>query len=261
MALGKYTSRLKKCGRYEPSFCYLMDTLLQSRIATDHESNKEYFDEDVNVYLALLLNSIVTDRFHRISTQFIARHEVDLPEILDRAENMYMKHEIYRMNGDFLLLQTGLFRIPRRADDQDDSLAAAIERGRTYYRFACSFGDRIPDRYRTVTDVLAKLSYGFDKYRVILNRLRGEFLGLVEPMSNDDVGHLVEGMDRIDREERARQLQDELLDAYIESRRDGRSECRAAWRAKLDELRAIDPNAWSGLVGDDESDEPPILDS
>ncbi|MFH1681429.1 MAG: hypothetical protein ABIH26_12415, partial [Candidatus Eisenbacteria bacterium] len=113
MKLGKYTARLRKRGAYEPSFCYMMDTLLQSRIATRNESNRDFYDEDVNVYLALLLNSLVTDRFHRTTARYIVRRPSDLCEILDHAENLYAKREIYRANGDFLLVQSGVFQVPR----------------------------------------------------------------------------------------------------------------------------------------------------
>ena len=69
--LGKYTIRLRKRGAYEPSFCYLIDSLLQSRIATRNESNKEYYDEDTNVYIAHLLNSIVNERFQEMAARYV----------------------------------------------------------------------------------------------------------------------------------------------------------------------------------------------
>lgn len=249
MKLGKYTSALAKRGTHEPSFCYLMDSLLQSRIATAQESNRDYFDEDVNVYLALLLNSIVSDRFHETAARYVARRETDLPEIMDRTENLYVKHEIYRANGDFVLLQTGLFQVPRDDAEREHQLAAAVERGSMYYRLACSLADRIPQRYRSVTEVLAKLSYDFDKYRRILSHMRGEFLGLVEPISNEVVGRLYVEMDDRERGERVRGLQDELLDAYLEYQREQSEPNRARVLQRLEALHALAPEAWPELDG------------
>lgn len=247
MTLGTYTDRLKKRGSHEPSFCYLMDTLLQSRIATRHESNRDYFDEDVNVYLALLLNSMVTNRFHQKASCYIAPTESDLTEIVERAGNTWAKHEVYRTNGDFLLLQTGIFHVPHDDWEKRWDLAAATERGSAYYRYACSFAGRIPERYTQVTDVLTKLSYDFEKYRQILSHMRGEFLNLVEPISSGDVNRIYDDIHEFEREEKVRVCQNELLDAYLEYQKDKSRENRERVNAKLAELQKIDPRAWENL--------------
>jgi hypothetical protein len=225
-----------------------MDTFLQSRIATGHESNRDFYDEDVNVYLALLLNSLVNDRFHREASSYVAHRESDLHEIVGRAENPFVKHEIYRRNGDFLLMRTGLFHVPRENDAADPGMSAAVERGRAYYRFAYSFADRIPPRYRPVSDVLAKLSHDFDKYRLILSHMRGAFLNLVEPLTAEDVSRLRGDMDARERTERIRALQDTLLDAYLEYQGERSETNRARMRGKLEELRKLEPSAWPRLT-------------
>lgn len=250
MKLGKYTSALAKRGTHEPSFCYMMDSLLQSRIATDQESNRDYFDEDVNAYLALLLNSVVSDRFHEVAARYVAPREIDLAEIMERTDNLYVKHEIYRVNADFILLQSGVFQVPREDSARRYDRAAAAERGSTYYRLACSLADRIPVRYRPVSEVLAKLSYDFEKYRRILSHMRGEFLGLVEPIGDDTVRHLYEEMNDQDRAARLKELQDELLDAYLEFEGDGSEANRARVRRTLETLHALDPEAWPDLDGE-----------
>jgi hypothetical protein len=247
MRLGKYTALLRKRGPYEPSFCYLMDTFLQSRIATRNESNRDFYDEDVNVYLALLLNSVVTDRFHRTAARYIAKHESDLWEILDHAENVFAKREIYRANADFLLLQNGVFHVPSEDALSQAKVAASVERGRAYYRFACAFADHLPSRHRPVTEVLAKLSYDFDKYRRVLTHMRGAFLDLVPPLSGHDVARIREDMEEHRRAERLAVLQDRLLDAYLEHRRMPSEENRARMSETLQELRTLDPNAWPGF--------------
>ncbi|MFH1277953.1 MAG: hypothetical protein ABIK65_06210 [Candidatus Eisenbacteria bacterium] len=247
MKLGKYTSALAKRGTHEPSFCYMMDSLLQSRIAIAQESNRDFFDEDVNVYLALLLNSVVSDRFHEVTSRYVAPREIDLAEIMEQTDNLYVKHEIYRVNGDFVLLQSGLFQVPREDQVTKLARAAANERGSTYYRLASSLADRIPPRYRPVSEVLAKLSYDFEKYRRILSHMRGEFLGLVEPIGDRDIRLLYENMEERERRSRAKFLQDELLDSYLDYQRNGSDENRGRVRRTLEALHALDPKAWPDL--------------
>jgi hypothetical protein len=123
------------------------------------------------------------------------------------------------MNGDHLLLQTGLFTVPHQDDARGSGLATAVERGRAYYRFAYSFADRLPVRYRPLTDVVHKLAYDFDKYRRVLSHMRGAYLNLIEPLSTHDVTEIQKGMDETTRGERVRALQDLLLDT-LEYRRE-----------------------------------------
>lgn len=246
MSIDRYTDSLLTNGSSEPSFAYLVDSFLQSRIATENESNREYFDEDVNVYLSLLLNSVVSDRFHRAAASYVAGYESDLPEILDRADTDYTKYQIYRANADFLLLQTGLFTIPGAPEDDDRGLLENMERGKTYYRFACSFTDRIPSRYRALSGVLAKLSYGFEVYREILSYMRGEFLNLVSQLSDRELGEIRADIDEVGRIEALREARDALLDAYLALKREPDEERRLAFEKALEEVRKLDPD-----VGDD----------
>ncbi len=246
MSLDQYTDDLMMNGKCEPSFAFLIDSFLQSRIATENESNREYFDEDVNVYLSLLLNSMVSDRFHQSAARYVAGYESDLPEILDRADNSYMKYQIYRTNADFLLLQTGLFNIPSDADTADPRLLESMERGKIYYRFACSFTERLPERYRPVSGVLAKLSYGFEMYREVLSFMRGEFLNIIEQMNENELGDLCVEMDRIGETENLKEARDSLLDAYLTHKKEPTEENRLAFEKAREEVRLIDPEGDTG---------------
>lgn len=252
MKLLPYTDDLISQGKSEPSFMYLMDSFLQSRINTGQESNGDYFDEDVNVYLVLLLNSLVSNHFNSSSGDYIVHYDSDLRERLDRTESDFTKYDIYRANADFLLLQTGMFRIPT-ANDPDIPLLDSIERGSTYYRFACSLTDRIPERYRSLSEVLGKLAYDFEKYRRILSFMRGEFLSLVEPINEFQVGLIYSDMNDIERAGRIQECNDSLLDAYLEFLKHGTDPNRARVEKKLAELKELDPNAWPGFVTESEN--------
>ncbi len=243
MTVDRYTDKLLIRGKCQPSFSFLVDSFLQSRIATDHESNREYFDEDVNVYLTLLLNSMVRDDFHQAAVQYVVGYESDLPEILDRADSSYMKYQVYRMNADYLLLQTGLFQVPEERDTVDRKLLDSIERGKTYYRFACSFTEKIPARYRPVSGVLAKLSYGFDVYREILSFMRGEFLNLVAQLGDWEMGSIYRDLDGIEKTETLKVARDKLLDAYLAYKKKPSEEAGKLFRTALEELRLIDPDS------------------
>ncbi len=52
---------------------------------------------------------------------------------------------------------------------------ASIGRGRTYYKFAYSYSEQIHGRNHAITDVLEKLSQGFDKFLLFMTRRPPEY--------------------------------------------------------------------------------------
>ncbi len=243
MGLDSYTNSLLRIGQSDPAFSFLFDKLLKSRIATDNESNKEFFDEDVNIYLSLLLNSMVSDEFHKVSARYVAGYETDLPEILDSVDTSYMKYQIYRINADFLLLQTGLFLVPGEVNQNERSFKESVERGKTYYRFACSFTDKIPERYRPISQILGKLSYGFETYREILSFMRGEYLNIISPLSDGDMGVIYRDMDDQERTAAIEVAQNDLLDAYLNFQSDESEVNREEFRMAFRKLKELDPES------------------
>ena len=89
-------------------------------------------------------------------------------------------------------------------------------RGRTYYRFAFSYSEQLHGRNTAITEVLEKLSNGFDKYLRILTHMRGEYLNLLQSLSRGEVYHLERVVNEGQRHQCLNSKQDELLDLYLE---------------------------------------------
>src|SRR6185436_10764355 len=94
-----------------------------------------------------------------------------------------LKYLIYKTNADFLLVSIGIFDNPTGQAAQrrlQPSEEAYIGRGKTYYHFAYSYSQQMHRKNQGVSEVLEKLSVGFDKYIRILSHMRGEYLDLVK---------------------------------------------------------------------------------
>ena len=65
-----------------------------------------------------------------------------------------------------------------------------------------------------MSEVLEKLSVGFDKYIKILSHMRGEYLDLVQRFSEGEVYHLERAVDESARQEILKAKQDQLLELY-----------------------------------------------
>ena len=105
---------------------------------------------------------------------------------------------------------------------------AYIGRGKTYYHFAYTYSQQMHRKNAGVSEVLEKLSTGFEKYLRILSHMRGEYLDLMKRFSSGEVYHLERSIDEHSQQELLRVKQDELLELY------------STWRDRPDDAVAVD---------------------
>lgn len=215
MDIKRYVNTAKKQGEAEPVVSFVMDSLLHSRIATGLESNSEFYDEDVNVYLALLLSSLVDAKYHSWMNQYVSAYESDIYEKLQYTRDQYVKFITYKVNADYLLLSQGIFDIPRSLLSSGETRNRdAMLRGKAYYQIAGSLTRQMREDRRALADVLLKLSEGYEKYLVILSYMRGEYLNIVKEFTPGEMFHLNREIDGVAKEEALREKRDVFLDQY-----------------------------------------------
>ena len=93
-------------GEREPLFFFLLNAYLQSRIETDNESDG---DEEVNVYVAGLLHSLVDGRFYCDNVDRLATSPVEVCQKAEESGSNRGKANVYRSNADHRFLAYGLF--------------------------------------------------------------------------------------------------------------------------------------------------------
>ena len=214
-----------------PTYLFMMKCLLYSRMETGLISNQDYYDEDVNVYIAHLLNSFVNPDYIDRARSYLSKYDTEVFRRLAGSTDARLKYTLYKTNADFLLVSLGIFDNPEMVPEakgpdapdgplhQRPSEEAFIGRGRTYYRFAYTYSQQIHGRGAAVSDVLEKLSIGFDKYLRILTHMRGEYLNLLRSLSQGEIYHLERVVNESARQDAVKQKQDALLDLYLEWKR------------------------------------------
>jgi hypothetical protein len=238
---------------FRPSYLFMMKCLLYSRMETGLVSNKDFYDEDVNVYIAHLLNSFINPGYVERSRSFLSKYDTEVFRRLGESRDARLKYTLYKTNADFLLVSLGIFDNPAACAGPGEPVAghargeprpveeADIGRGRTYYRFAYSFSQQIHGRNAAVTDVLEKLSVGFDKYLRVLAHMRGEYLNLVRSLTRGEIYHLERVVNESARKDSLKGKQDELLDLYLEWKRTREGNLRDQMRRLQEEIRSIQP--------------------
>lgn len=232
----------------QPAYYFMVNCLLYSRMEVGMPSNEDGFDEDVNVYIANLLESFMDPEYVDKCRRFLSKYDTEIFSRLSSSKDARLKYTIYKTNADFLLISIGIFDNPRagvtpsRPSRMAPSEEAYLGRGKTYYQFAYSYSQVLHGKDSAISDVLEKLSTGFDKYIQILTYMRGEYLDLVKRLSNGEVYHLERIVNEEKRHQEIRKAQDELLDAYSKWLKNPSPEVEAEIKQKVMEVREIDPS-------------------
>jgi len=229
----------------QPTYYFMINCLLYSRMETGLVSNQDCYDEDVNVYLAHLLHSFINPEYVEQSKRFLSKYDTDVFRRLANSTDARLKYQIYKTNADFLLVSIGIFDNPAIAgasrSRMQPSEEAYIGRGKTYYHFAYTYSQQMHRKNAGVSEVLEKLSTGFEKYLRILSHMRGEYLDLMKRLSNGEVYHLERSIDEHSQRELLRVKQDELLELYSAWRATKSAETEESLERVVSEIRQLNP--------------------
>lgn len=236
----------KSASRLEhPSIFFTMNCLLCSRTELGILSQRDSYVQDVDVYLEHLLATFADpDSFER-TRRFLSKYDGEVFKRLRRLETAHVRYTIFRTSSDFLLLSAGTFASPpmRRGRGKQEPIEEGyIGRGKTYYHFAYSYGQRLHHSNTVVTEVLEKLALGFDRYASILAHMRGESKDdLLARLTQGEVFVIEKVVNRKQAEILFTEKQDHLLDAISEYRREPTTDSRARVAQVVADLEALRP--------------------
>jgi hypothetical protein len=240
---------LKEGGRnLQPTYYFMINCLLYSRMETGLVSNQDYYDEDVNVYLAHLLHSFINPDYVEQSKRYLSKYDADVFKRLSQSTDARLKYAIYKTNADFLLVSIGIFDNPLAPTASParskpaPSEEAYIGRGKTYYHFAYTYSQQVHRKNQGVSEVLEKLSVGFEKYIKILSHMRGEYLDLAQRFSDGEVYHLERSVNESARQDQIKAKQDQLLELYSEWQKRPSSEIEEDVKRLVGEIQELAPS-------------------
>jgi hypothetical protein len=225
----------------------MLNCLLHSRVNTGIESNTEVYDEDVNVYLAHLLNAHIDPRYLLRVSRYVAPTDADVARSSERGADYRRLYETYKANADFLLMAVSVFDLfdePRYSRPHHLHTPKQIYIGRAalYYSLASSYATKLARGESPIADTLHKLSENIDDYVTILSYMRGEYLDFIRRYSTGELFHLDRALEQIEKDETIEQLRNEFLDTYHEWMKTEAPELRRKLEEQADLLREVDPS-------------------
>lgn len=236
-------------GRKQPSpaYYYMMDNLLECRKESGFPSNRECFDEDVNVYLAGLLTSNIYAGCSSTTASVIVPYDIRLFEITCGEDDPRRRFDIYRTNADDLLLRLGVFdnpggRRPGSAAHLAMTREAWIGRGKSYYSQAWACAAETFRRPTAIGDIMGKLSARFEHYVRILSAMRSSCLNMIPHITDGEMFHLGRSVMAEETKKETAALYDRFLDAWTAFNKTQGNMERARLGKISDELRIADPS-------------------
>lgn len=230
----------------EPDFFFMMNCLMYSRLETGNPSNNDFYDEDVNMYLASLLTSFMNPEYHERAKKYLSRYDASLFDKIQDSNDVRLKYTIYKTNADFLLISIGIFKnADRTAPGSKDAMfkdneEAYMGRGKAYYQFAYSYSQTMFKKPTAVSDVLEKLSKGFEQYVQILSHMRGEYFNILDRLGQGDIYHLERSIDKFESDKELKKLQDQFLDMYSEYMKSKNPQLKAELKTLAKQIQSLD---------------------
>jgi hypothetical protein len=231
----------------ENAYFFMMNSLLHSRMEAGFPTNDACFDEDVNVYLASLLTSLIFPRSDDDAAPGILSDDASLFEAGEAAAGAREKYGMYRRSADSLLISLGIFKNARlkRPDSVPHlamSDAAHIGRGKSYYAIARAYASQVYRRNTAIGDVLGKLSDNFERYLGVLSLMGGEHLNIFKQLSDGELFHLESRPRPAERNSELAFRYDRFLDLYSRYLENKSARTKEALTEAVREIRAMDPS-------------------
>lgn len=219
----------------EATYGVLVEILLKSRVAMALDTNTDFYDEDVNAYLAGVLFGYLDPGRQEGIRPCLAARDTDVFWQATREEGAYHTYWVYKVNADDRLVDLGVFHPQQARSD------AVLAQAQVYYGLAAEFNHRWHRRTTAVSEILDKLSHWTTRYVAILRQARRDYLQIVETMQHDELREFQRRLALDLRAMPLRAKQDEFLDLYAAWQRTSTPELKTRLLALLAELRQIDP--------------------
>ena len=177
----------------EDTFYFFLENLLRARIDLHLETGKYDYDEEVNMYVAGLLESLATGRIGFSKKPHISMFDFEIQTYIKNHPGLRDQYIVYKENADFILISHAFFlgfvhdgSYYKRVCKQNDTFF----RAQLYYKLAASALGHLKGTNETLVHVLLCLSEQIQDIGVIVKKVASDYFDFVETISEGSFYHL-----------------------------------------------------------------------
>ncbi len=229
-------------GVREDTNFFFLENVLKARIALDIGTGLHDYDEEVNVYVAYLLMSLVTTDALIRAKPYISAYDGDVRKYLEEHPGARNEYRVYRENADYGLVAETVFSgqehpgsyYERVLSERDESGRIAL-----YYQLAASALSHLTCANTTLVHVLASIADNYGDVEKLLRKVSKDYFELIERLSDGSLYHMqLEAAGIAAKNDYDRRL-DEFLKAYYEYTLNPTEEGRRQVMGLVEGLRAL----------------------
>ncbi len=198
---------------------FFLEHVCKARIDLHIESGRHGCDQEINVYLAGLLTSLIASTAFIQHKPYISVFDHDIRNYLDTHPGLRNEFVVYRDNADYGLVSAGLFAGDNHRgsyhhiviSDQADLGKIAL-----YYSMAASALTHLQGTRHSLVCVLDSMSKYLDEIHQILRYAASTYFDMVEKISDGSLYHLEKELAEEGKKIQYREKVDEYLKLYSE---------------------------------------------
>ncbi|MBN1307351.1 MAG: hypothetical protein JXA18_05505 [Chitinispirillaceae bacterium] len=221
---------------------FFLEHLLKARADLHLESGGHECDQELNIYIAGLLNSLVRSDSLVRPKPYISPFDTDVRQWLAHHPGLRNAYMAYRENADFGLVLFGIFSgYEHEGSYHRIVMADRDEQGRIalYYELAASALGHLQGNSASLIEVFETLSEHLDEILRILHRAAHSYFDLMERMSEGSLFHLERELDEMDKRKYYGEKLDEFLKCYTDYREQPSEAVKERLFALAEELKKL----------------------
>lgn len=232
---------LEKKGIFGSGFFFL-EHVLKARADLNMETGSGEYEQEMNVYIAGLLNSLINSDNLLSGKPYISPFDIDIKHWLDNHPGLRNEYNVYRDNADFGLVFLGLFlKFNHSGSYHSKILSGSDEQGRValYYEMASSALAHLQGNSASLVGVFQALADNMPEILQIVRRAATEYFEFIEKISDGSLYHLEKEIDKMDYENLYKSKLDEFLKKYSEYKEKPNEKLRTEVISMAQELKEM----------------------
>lgn len=204
---------------YQKADFFFLENILKARIELNVETGHNEYDQEINVYIAGLLNSLIASESFLKQKPYISAFDLEIRQWLSNHPGLRNEYVVYRDNADFGLVLSSLFSgyehpgsygniVLRKNDDQG--------RIALYYEMAASALGHLQGNSNSLVNVFQNLADNISDILTILHHTAVSYFNFLERISEGSFYHLEREIDELDKKTNYNKKLDKFLKLYGE---------------------------------------------
>lgn len=196
---------------------FFLEHILKARCELHLESAEDSCDQELNIYIAGLLNSLLHGGNHITQKPYISPFDQDVRHYLHAHPGFRNVYTVYRENADTGLLLSALFSGHEHCGSYHRRVFnSKKETGRIalYYEIAASALGHLQGNNHSLIEVLEALSKHIETIMKIIQYASSNYFDLMERLSEGTMFHLQRELDCLDAKKEYQKMMDDFLLQY-----------------------------------------------